>query len=76
MGANPKVVGFPPKMDGLFHGSNPMNKWMIWGLKTSIFGNTHIVPERNISQEMNIDNNLIDTGDKQAAREVFHSFFK
>ena len=28
-------------MDGENNGSNPMNKWMIWGKNTPIFGNTH-----------------------------------
>ena len=27
----PKIGGKPPKMDGENNGSNPMNKWMIWG---------------------------------------------
>ncbi len=32
----------PPKMDGENKGSNPMNKWMIWGF-SHIFGNTHVL---------------------------------
>ena len=24
-------IGVGPKMDGLFHGSNPIFQWMIWG---------------------------------------------
>ena len=32
------------KMDGEIFLENPMNKWMIWGVKTPIFGNTHIGP--------------------------------
>ena len=32
----------PPKMDGENNGSNPMNKFMIWGVNTPIFGNTQV----------------------------------
>ena len=28
-------------MDGENNGSNPMNKWMIWGVKAPIFGGPH-----------------------------------
>ena len=39
---NPQLGVKALKMDGLFHGQpeNPMNKWMIWGVKTAIFGST------------------------------------
>ena len=50
MDVEPKMGGcLPPKMDGLFHGSNPMNKWMIWGF-SHIFGNTHICKGSNGNQ--------------------------
>ena len=29
-----------PKMDGWFKMENPMNKWMIWEVKTPTFGST------------------------------------
>ena len=33
-----KNLGFlPPKMDGENFMENPMNKWMIWGVKNPLF---------------------------------------
>ena len=43
IGVEPKI-GRALKMDGENFMENPMNKWMIWGVKTTIFGNTHIGP--------------------------------
>ncbi len=43
MGVEPKIVGFYPKMDGLFHGK-PYEQMMIWGVKTTIFGNIQYEP--------------------------------
>ncbi len=43
LGVSKNIGGkpIPPKMDGLFiMVPNPMNKWMIWGVKTTIFGLT------------------------------------
>ncbi len=39
-GVNPEIGGKPPKgIQWKFHGKNPMNKWMIWGvwIKTPYF---------------------------------------
>ncbi len=32
-----RVTGWAPKMDGENNGSNPMNKWMMWGSQTPYF---------------------------------------
>ena len=42
MGVNPKIgVVFPSKWRVKIM-ENPKLKWMIWGAKTTIFGNTHM----------------------------------
>ena len=43
MGVEPKIGGFyPPKWMVKIMVPNPMNKWMIWEVKTPIFGSTPI----------------------------------
>ena len=45
MGVEPKILGKPTKMNGLYILEKPMNKWMIWGvLHPPLFlgGNTHM----------------------------------
>ena len=41
MGVNPKIGG-KKKTKMVKIRENPMNKWMIWGEKTPIFGSTPI----------------------------------
>ena len=35
MGVEPKIGGFPPKMDGE-HNGKPYPKWMIWGYPSHV----------------------------------------
>ena len=61
MDVEPKIgENGPPTMDGENNGEkNPMNKWMIWGGKTTpIFGNTRIFNESSnvwLKQFMRVD---------------------
>ena len=40
---HPKIGGLPPKWMVKIMVPNPMKKWMIWGVKTPIFGSTPIL---------------------------------
>ena len=50
-------------MDGENNGSNPMNKWMIWGVLPPIFGNTYIPMKKS--------NKTTQGTNKNSQKEVF-----